>query len=244
MTTWTVLVVTSAKYLWALRPFAYLFDIYWSRSQSVVIATDARPDFALPSNFQYYVFNKGKPLPVERWSDGVIEALRSLIDETHVVLMLEDYWLVRRVDSMGISFLADFMARKGQERVLRMDLTADRQYNGHMKDVGYLGHYDLVETPGTSEYQMSLQAGIWNIDLLLEVLRPGMSPWEVELELSPQLHDRADLRVLGTRQCPMRYINAFKNGKEFELQNLELLPPAHLEEMEKRRWLSPTSHQS
>lgn len=241
MAAWTVLVVTSARYLWALRPFAYLFSIYWSRSQPVLVATDARPSFALPENFEYVTIGGGEPLPAERWSDGLIEALKSLVNETHVVLLLEDYWLVRMVDRLGVSFLVDFMAQQEQSQVLRMDLTADRQYNGHASNVGYLGHYDLVETPGTSEYQMSLQAGIWNVDLLLEVLRPGMSPWDVELSLSPELHNREDLRVLGTRQCPIRYINAFKSGQDWELQQLEMLPPAHLEEMEKRGWLSPVS---
>ncbi len=243
MTTWTVLVVTSARYLWALRPFAYLFNIYWSQSQPVTVVSDARPGFALPNNFEYHVVNDGKLLPKERWTDGLIEALE-WVDQSHVVLLLEDYWLVRMVDRLGVAYLADFMAQTGQENILRMDLTADRQYNGHAKDVGYLGQYDLVETPNDSEYQMSLQAGIWNVNHLLGLLEPGKSPWQVELETGDTLQAKPQLRVLGTRQCPMRYINAFKSGKDFELQQLELLPPAHLEEFEKQAWLAPAYPQS
>ncbi len=240
MTTFAVLVVTSARYLWALRPFAYLFNIYWSDSQPVIVVSDARPDFALPPNFEVRIIGNGKPIPAERWTDGLIEALEWL-DDTHTVIMLEDYWLVRRVDALGVSYLVNFMAQITQAAVLRMDLTADRQYNGYAKNVGYLGHYDLVETPGESEYQMSLQAGIWNVNLLLGLLKPGMSPWDVELQLSPLLHDREDLRVLGTRQCPIRYINAFKSGQEFELQQLDQLPAHHREELESYGWLSPAS---
>jgi hypothetical protein len=82
-----------------------------------------------------------------------------------------------------------------------------------MKDIGAWGHYDLVETPNDSEYQMSLQAGIWNRDLLLSLMRPGLDPHEVELNLSPTLHERNDMRVIGTRQRPVRYSNIYYQGK-------------------------------
>lgn len=229
-----VCVVTSSKYQWALRPFSYLFETYWSQLQPVTVITDARLEFALSTSFSIFQVGDGKPLPPNRWSDALLAYLEQLA-HSHCILMLEDYWLIRTVDHRGIETLAEYARSHGD--VLRMDLTDDRQYNGKAKDIGAWGHYDLVETPGDSEYQMSLQAGIWNRDLLKSVLRSGMSPWEVELHLGPALHGRSDLRVIGSRQSPLRYINAFKSDKGFELQNLERLPSEHLEEIRRRGWL-------
>ena len=215
-----VVVLTSERYHWALRPFAYLFNLYWSELQPVVVVTDRLPAFQLPGNFQAESVSQGQPLPKERWSDGLMEALDHL-PASHFVLLLEDYWLTRTVDHAGVQSLAYYAEL--HPNVLRVDLTDDRQYNGHAQDIEAWGHYDLVETPGTSEYQMSLQAGIWNRLLLRSVLRPGLSPWEVELQLSPELHGRKDLRVVGTRQSPLRYANVLKNSEQGQLQNLEHL---------------------
>ena len=231
-----VYVTTSGRYLWALRPFAWLFNRFWSEQQLVRVITDLPPKFGLPPNFTVEAVGGGRAIPANRWSDSLIAALE-LMPESHLVLLLEDYWLVREVDQQGLSLLAEFAAM--QKDLLRLDLTDDRQYNGHARDVGYLGRYDLVETPGTSEYQMSLQAAIWNRDLLLSVLKPGLSPWDVELSLSPELHGRQDLRVIGTRQCPVRYINVFKNSEGQALHGLDRLPLPERQEIEGFGWLQP-----
>lgn len=230
-----VYVITSQRYLWALRGFAHLFGIYWSSLQPVVVATDVRVPYKLPRNFEVTTVNDWKPLPKEKWSDGLITLLKSRADP-HFILMLDDYWIVRTVDHGGIRTLSEFAAMNRD--ILRLDLTDDRQYNGDARGVGSWGHYDLVETPGSSPYQMSLQAAIWKRDLLLSILEPGMSPWDVELNVSPRLHDRTDLRVIGTRQCPIRYINVFKGGKSKELLNLDGLPNIRKDELEKLGWLS------
>jgi len=229
-----VYVITSEKYHWALRPFCYLFNIYWSTLQQVTVITDTRITIDLPPNFAQKTISEGRPLHQDKWSNGIIHMLRQM-NESHFVLLLEDYWLVRTVDHQGIKTLHE-LATKYPD-ILRIDLTDDRQYSGQMKDAGYYGHYDLVETPGESPYQMSLQAGIWSRDLLLSIIKPDMSPWKVELEISPDLHGREDIRVIGTRQRPIRYINAFKGGDSENVLNVEGLPEEHRTELLRRGWL-------
>ena len=158
------------------------------------------------------------------------------ISDSHFVFLLEDYWLCRTVDHQAIETLADWAS--GQPDVLRVDLTDDRQYAGDMRDIGYLGRLDMVETPPDSPYQFSLQAAIWNRELLLELVRPELTPWEAELYLSPTLHEIGDrMRAVGTRQRPIRYINAFKGGDSEEVLNLEGIPGEHVVEMRKRGWV-------
>jgi hypothetical protein len=134
--------------------------------------------------------------------------------------MLEDYWLVRTVDVRGVSACYEYI--KDKPNVLRFDLTADRLYAGGMVDADYWGNYDIIETPSSTPYQMSTQAGIWNKYRLLELLQPNKSAWEVEIHTSVP----DTMRVLGSRQYIVRYANAVLKGK-LDREQLQLLPPEH-----------------
>jgi hypothetical protein len=201
----------------------------WSADQSVMVVGFRFPDFDLPKNFNFYSLAPADPGP-QFWSDQLIEALSSIEDE-HIVIMLEDYWLCRGVDHRGVETLHEYC--KLHPEVIRMDLTSDRLYAGGMQDIDYYGCYDIVETKEGTPYQMSLQAAIWNRKKLLSVLHPGLTPWEVEL----QTEIKAPLRVLGTRQFPIRYANMFNSGKPGMVLNLEQIPKEHTDRMRKEGWI-------
>jgi len=210
-----VFVITSDKYLWALQPFSFLFNIYWSTLQPVVVAGYQRPKQPLPSNFNFIQLDT-VDYPPEKWSDGLIRFLRAM-DDDWFVLLLEDYWLCRTADTSGIATLYEYV--KDKKDVLRLDLTADRLYAGSMFDLESWGHYDIIETPCDTPYQMSLQAGIWNRRLMLNMLQPGKSAWETEIHLHPP----DGMRVLGTRQLPLKYANAILKGK-LDPKQLQYIP--------------------
>jgi len=224
-----VYVTTCNKYQnTALRPFSYFFNLHWSELQHVVVIGFQAPDFELPPNFKF--LSAGEDKGQKSWSTGLILALRELQDELFV-LLLDDYFLSRKADNSGVATLADYM--QSHPNTLRMDLTADRLYAGGMFDLEPFGHYDIIETPPSTPYQMSVQAGIWRRSLMLELLRPDMSPWEVELQTTVP----GRMRILGTRQSPVRYANVFKGGDPDKLLNLEQLPGEHVEELRRRGWL-------
>ena len=225
-----VYVCTSDKYLKYMRPFAYLFNKYWSSLQGVTVIGYQPPDFELPPNFKF--FSAGEDKGQNHWTDGVIKALQAIDDEL-LVLLLDDYWLTRTADVGGVASLADYVAE--HKRVLRMDLTTDRLYSGRMFEVEGWGHYDIIETPHGTPYQMSLQAAIWRRKLLLDLLKPGKSPWQVELEGESQ--PAPEMRVLGTRQNPVKYANVFKGGDLGPLLNLDQIPAEHIEHMKGQGWL-------
>lgn len=186
---------------WALQPFSILFNKYWGGSIDVMCYS--LPQMQLPSNFQIVSVDP-IDFPKEKWVDGVLLYLKAIPDNA-IVLLLEDYWLTRKVDVNGVAKLAGIV----DDDVLRIDLTMDRLYADGVKDIGYVGHYDIIEAVG-SQYQMSLQAGIWNRKLLIEVLeqlpRNMHSAWDVELE-GTNIVNNGGYKVYGTRQCPVRYIN-------------------------------------
>lgn len=205
-----VLVSVSDKYLWALAPFAHLFNKYWSPNTKVTVAGYSLPYFDLPANFRYHSI--AIPCyPKARWVDGFLKFLYQY-DQDYFVLMLEDYWTCRKVNVEAVERLSDYMFVRSD--CLRIDLTSDRLYAGGMKDIGYFAEFDIVEAAG-SPYQMSLQAGIWNKRLMIEVLEKlepdKHSAWDVELEGTGIVNSN-NFHVVGTRQNPVRYINGMNNS--------------------------------
>lgn len=211
-----VLVTSCDKSIWTIRPFAYLFNKYWSEMQNVTILTESIPSFSLPPNYLFKIAGDGQWLR-DNWSDGVIKYLES-IPEQQVLILLDDYWFIRQVDYRGIGTLAEYM--RLHPKILRIDLTTDRLYAGGAprpmdgKDYDTYGHYDLFQVPG-SPYQMSLMPGIWNKEKLLQILQPNWSPWQVELAGTDRLNNQfPEFIVLGTRQNPIRFTNALRNEKK------------------------------
>lgn len=213
-----VIVEVSDGYLWALRPFIYLFNMYWSELQHVTVVGYRSPNFKLPPNFSFFSISPMN-YPPEKWSDGMIAFLNTIHDR-HIVFLLNDYWLCRTADVRGISSCHDYLMNKPE--VLRFDLTDDRLYAGSMFDVESWGSYDIIETKSGTPYQMSLQAAIWNREKLLEILIPGKSAWETEIHLSPP----EEMRVLGTRQLLLRYANGVLKGK-LDLGQIDKIPQPH-----------------
>lgn len=223
-----VFVITCNKYSFALNGFSHLFNKYWSELQEVVVC--GYTPTSLPSNFSFFQIAP-KEYPSDQWTTGLKKVLES-VDDTHLVIMLEDYWLCRGVNHQAVSTLYELCQLHPQ--ILRMDLTDDRQYNGHAQDFEYVPHYgynDIVWTPPDSPYQSSLQAGIWNRRLLLEVLHEGESAWQFEIgQTGANIAKREDVWVLGTRQRPIRYANVFKGG-DISKMNLEGLTKEDIQEL-------------
>jgi hypothetical protein len=220
-----VVLITCEKYSWCLPPFAYLFNVYWSTMQPVLIGGMRDPGFGLPANFSF-VCESGCNYGPNKWSNSLIQTLELIHDDV-VVIMLEDYLICRTVDCGGVNTLAEYMYDNPD--VLRMDLTTDRLYGGGMHDVMPYGHYDLIACPKDAPYEMSLQAGLWNRRNLLSLLKPDMSSWEVEIHTNMAI---TPFRVLGTRQYPLRYANLVFKGKIADGE-LDRIPEPHRSEVEK-----------
>lgn len=212
-----VVVAVNDKYLWCLPSFAYLFNKYWNDRQEVVIAGYNFPSFHLPDNFSFYSISTIN-YPKDKWVDGMMIFLKRFRENNpQIVLMLEDYWICRPVDHHGIEVLQEFADM--DPTILRVDLTTDRLYAGGVTDVGYFDHFDIVQAKG-SPYEMSLQAGLWNTDALMDILQKlpedKHSAWDVELE-GTNIVNREDCpyKIVGTRQFPLRYINGYNSALGF-----------------------------
>ncbi len=214
------IVTTSDKSIWTMKAFAYLFNIYFSSKQDVHILCESLPRFRLPDNFILHLVHLDgiDGWPRDRWTDGLVRYLNT-ISEQHVLIMLDDYWIVRTIDTGGIQTLYSYMIERPE--LLRVDLTGDRLYAGGVEDVECYGHFDIISAQG-SDYQMSLMPGMWNKHHLLSILQPNWTPWNVEMEGTTLVNERPELIVVGTRQWPIRIVNSMRNEREWvDLRGLE-----------------------
>jgi len=224
-----VVVLTSDKYLPAVRPFAYLFGKYWGSDVPVTVAGYSRPNFDLPANFDFISLGRQEDYPFNKWSDALIKLLGSMIDEAFV-LMLEDYWITRPVNRDAVQILFDYAVQFGY--VLKIDICADRLYAfGTDLDYSHVAYLDLIKSMPGSPYHMSLYPGIWRRDNLLRCLVPGESPHELELVGTTRVSHLQDMIVLGTRQWPLK-ITLGLRGQDPNHINLEELSPEDVKAMQ------------
>lgn len=199
-----------------MGPFAYLFNKYWANNVDVDVLCEST-DIKLPKNFKMRPIDVSNgSWPKEQWSDGLIKYLES-ISESFVVIMLDDYWLSRHVDVHAVNLCLEYMSR--YRSIIRIDLTLDRLFAGvgpiypsDDKEHDTHGYLDFVSRHGTP-YQMSLMPGIWNKKLLLDILQPKWTPWDVEIDGTTKLNKTSWI-VLGTRQRPVKMTNGLRNERE------------------------------
>lgn len=216
------MMMTSDKGNWLIPGFIYQWQKYCGLPMTIYGFSN--PNCPLPENFDFHSLGKFEDYPADKWSNALLEAFDTFPDE-QVAIFLEDYYLVRQVPLEIFSFAETFMAM--QPNVLRFDLTSDRQYSKNVKDMGYYSTYDLIES-FDSQYQVSLQAGVWNKSALKEIIKPNWSPWDVEFKGTGIVNnDRKDLRIFGTRQWPVRYQIMVRAGN-LELSGDWMIPPRQL----------------
>lgn len=215
-----VIVTTSDIYIDALRPFAYLANKYWSEKQQFYVAGFTPPQFDLPPNFHFKSIGKFEDYPIDKWSDGIIDFVEDFNFELFI-LMLEDYWLLRDVDEIAVHHAIRYMHK--YSNIIKFDLCADRLYAGGSKlDFDHFGHLDIVLSDRMSAYHMSLMTGVWRRSFLLQVLKPGWNPWDVEIAGTTALQGFEDFEVVGSRQWPVRHTLAFRSGDSSKLLLNEL----------------------
>jgi len=217
-----IYVLTSDKYLPALRGYAYLLNRYWKPNPQVVVGGFTPPDFQLPRNFSFHSIGKYEDYPVARWSNALIRLLLEMPHDVFV-LMLEDYWLTGPVDGEAVQVCADYM--KQFEYVARFDLTGDRLHSGFAKDYGMAGNVPLIISDPDSPYHFSYMTALWRRQHLLKILIENETPWESELNGTPRLRLLKDyVIVLGTKTPPVKHTLALRGGDHGKLLTDELRP--------------------
>lgn len=198
---------TSDAHMWLLQGFLHQWSKYGAGEGLIdlEIAGFTKPEQDLA--FPFVSIGDFKDYPLNKWSDAVINRLERIEDDL-VLILLEDYWLMRPVNLHAVVGAAHFMTEHPD--VLRFDLTTDRVFSYESRYAGYSSGLDLCQAGG--QYSLSFQASIYRRKLLLEVLVPGESPWESELNGSARVN-AGGYSVLGSYQWPICYMIVMNKGR-------------------------------
>jgi hypothetical protein len=226
-------ILTNRKHHWLLPGFAYLFNQFWGSKQPVVVVSYGRNDVKLPHNFSYLSLSK-RNYPAKQWSNGFIKLAQDCPHDFFMT-MLEDFWLNAPTDVRVVETLFDWMC--GTQNILRLELWGERKSKKQARHYNSVRGHPLIYTPPGTKYQMSLQANIWNRDLLLDVLEPGETPWQVEIWGSSRVSAKRHL-VLGAKHPPLRYEPIFQKGS-IDQARYNTIPARCRDHIERHGWLTP-----
>jgi len=225
-----IVCMTSDKYIDVVRPFIWLLKRYWAFGAppvKVLVAGFTPPDFSLNDfggnanvRVDFHSIGKFEDYPIEKWSNALIDLLNQ-IDDEHIILMLEDYWVIRHVNVGAIVLATEYMRK--YPKTLKFDLAADRFFAGGAKrDFRFHGWLDIVRSDPESAYHMSLMTGIWHTSWLKHVLLPDWNPWDVEIAGTTHIRNFPDLEVVGSGQWPVKHTLAFRGGDDSKILLQEL----------------------
>lgn len=220
-----IIVMTSNYSTYVLPGFSYLWTKYAAGVGDIVICgyEDLQTDIPLhfQSDIERRIIGRQEYYPANRWSDSLFKVLDTVAQEIFI-LLFDDHWLMRRVDTQAIKLIYDYMVE--HSGVLKFDLGFDRLYSSTpaggqnrfywgFNDYATTGHLDLIQSDSSDPYHFSLWGGMWRRDNLRSVLVSGERAQEIEMYGGERLKQRQDLIVLGSRQAPLRHINAVIRGK-------------------------------
>ena len=135
----------------------------------------------------------GIPIKVGKntdWSTMQRKALETILEDTYhkssiVLFLLDDFWLNDYVDTDTLNDLAGLIEDGKADRIHLTNFYDEKKTISGPSEIddrlnGYVKY---------SRYRTSLQAGLWRISTLLELLKDGETPWEFETKGSIRSQD-------------------------------------------------------
>lgn len=194
-----VLVVSCDKYSDLWMQFFCLFRKYWERcpypvylgSNELICREENVTTIAVGDDLS--------------WADNVRNMLAQ-IPESHVLMLLDDFFLDRKVCGERIAELFEFACEQDID-CLRLN----RRPPAFKKSYGKAEVCGLV--PG-ADYYVCTQPAIWKKEVLYELCRPGYSAWDFELKNSEDSH-KMQYRFAGVKRGVIFHKNAVERGKYY-----------------------------
>lgn len=167
------------------------------------------PNIYLLSNFKDFHDPRVSTLKIgveKSWSDNMLHAL-AYINESHVLVILEDFLFLTKVDLSLLTELFDFMKSKKAGYLRLMANPPPNTACHENANVGYISK--------GQNYRTSLQMAFWNVETLKNILVSGESPWDFELKGSKRSNALQETFMSITKQAkqPIEYFpNAIVRG--------------------------------
>lgn len=165
----SILVSSCDKYYEAWMPFFTLLNKYWKECNfPKYLLTETR----LYSDFGVKTIN----CQSKEWSSRLLYALAK-IDTDYVLFLLEDFFIMGPVDNETINRFIYYLENDKNMSVIYLKTIAGQKRSSS-------DYPELIKMEAGKKYYMNFQAGLWRRKDLMSIVKPGLSPWDIEEELS------------------------------------------------------------
>ena len=207
-----ILVVSCDRYADIWPHFFSLFWKYWP---------DCPYDVYLGTNRLVYEDPRVTTLAIgedRSWATSV-SAMLDQLNSKHVILLLEDFLLLKPVESDRLQTLVE-LGKQADVGCLHL-FTVYPPPRHHPKHEG-LGYYAPFDPDA-----VNAQAALWKTDTLRKLLIPGFSPWEFEM-IGNKIRNYMPDEIWGVYDAPIVYEQVVEKGK-WKPSGLEICRRAGLE---------------
>lgn len=185
----TVLVNSTDSFNDCWPAFFKLLKRYWpSCPCHVVLNTETRDYSDAELALVCSKVQAGDPAGTPRlsWSDCLIRCL-DVVRTPFVLYLQEDYFLNGPIDEAFVAQCVDVMVAHNVPHIRLMEVDLRARYHETAL------HPLLWQIDQRANYRVSLQAGLWNVGALKDLLRPGESAWTFERRGSVRAMSRPDM---------------------------------------------------
>lgn len=182
-----------------LKKFFQSFVKYWKQPEARVYISLEKETFQY-TDVDAVVLNSKE----QNWSARVKECLGQ-IDSQAVIVLLDDFIIESTVNVTELRKLSAVICEN--KDVAHFALTTVPMKNESEKE--YFGHY--YQRAHFGRYKTTLQAGIWNREILMDLLAPGESAWEFEIygNFRSYLYEQKFYAVSDKKYKPIDYNDGF-----------------------------------
>lgn len=169
----SVVVSSCDKYSALWDPFFQLFFKQWPSLH----AENKDMPIYLISNHKKYENPRVTDIQIPNemsWSDNLLQALDK-VDTRYVLIVLEDYAFNRPVPEDLLSRQYDFLV-KNQGAFLQLSMVNEGTQSFDKR----IPEYKIMNFQRHSQFRTSLQAGIWDKNILVRLLKRDESAWDFE----------------------------------------------------------------
>ncbi len=170
----SIYVSSTDRYDWLHEGFFFYFHKYWS---------DCPYEIYLGSETKEFHDNRVNSLTIgeeTQWGDLTIKNLEK-IQSPYILLMLDDFFLERNVDSDVIKAIITKTQELGAKHVRLSENGLPKKLSLNEVENGF------INICQSKYYRCSLQTAIWEREYLLSILRSEENPWEFELRGSERI---------------------------------------------------------
>lgn len=192
-----ILVTSCDKYQDLWDPFFTLFFRYWP---------DCPYPIYLGTNHLKYNDKRVKTITTsdDDWSSR-FRTVFEKIPEPYVIVMNEDFFLTKPVNTVKIEELIRYMVAQNSGCL--------RLFPCPGPDLPYLDNPEIGEISKGADYRLSFQTAIWDKDIFVNLLRDGESTQDLEIYGTKRTKELSNPFLSVIEDPPISYIGGVNKGK-------------------------------